>query len=50
LPSGFPSPHAVSAEPVNIIVQEDEFRVALRLPTLPGERYLKPVKITAPRY
>src|SRR5216684_2257742 len=24
--------------------------VALRLPTLPGERYPKPVKISAPRY
>jgi len=25
LPPGFPSPHAVSAGPVNITVQEDEF-------------------------
>jgi hypothetical protein len=24
--------------------------VALRLPTLPGERYPKPVKISVPRY
>ena len=29
LPSGFLSPQAVSAGPVNITVQEDEFRVAI---------------------
>ena len=98
MPSGFLSPQAVSAGPVNINAQEDEFRVAifagwaswhlsagvsntrplsfgavmltgasarpevwgasrqlrlfvaLRLPTPPGERYPKPVKISVPRY
>jgi hypothetical protein len=38
LPSGFLSPQAVGAGPVNITVQEDEFRVAI-------ERYPNPVKI-----